>query len=81
MVLLDGDLPEVMVFENGQPMVFRTLGESEGLAGEEFNLEMARGVSYTLMSVEMEEAGRSILGSAVPLTSSGGWGPSWGEAK
>jgi hypothetical protein len=53
-LLMDGDLPDVIVFQDGTPIVFRALGESEGLTGEDFEIETARAVSYTLMSIEME---------------------------
>lgn len=53
-LLLDTLLPEVIVFQEGKPVLFRSLGESEGLEGEDFDVETARAVSYTLMSVEME---------------------------
>jgi len=54
-VLLMGDgLPDVIVFQDGSPIVFRALGESEGLSGDDFEIETARAVSYTLMSLEME---------------------------
>ena len=53
-LLMDANLPQVIVFQQGKPVLFRSLGESEGLSGDDFEIETARAVSYTLMSVEME---------------------------
>jgi Tfp pilus assembly protein PilN len=53
-LIMEGALPVAIVFQEGKPIGIRSLGESEGLTGEDFEIETARAVSYTLMSMEME---------------------------
>lgn len=57
LLLIDGPASEIMAFENGIPILFRSLGTSEGFAEDEFVGEMAREVSYTLISLELEHGG------------------------
>lgn len=53
-LLMPGAVPEVIVSQDGVPIVFRSLWESEGLTEDEFVSETAREVGYTLMSLELE---------------------------
>lgn len=52
--IFDGALPVVVVFENGVPMLFRTLDKAHDILNEGTPGELAHEAGYTLMSVEME---------------------------
>lgn len=53
-LLLDGQVPEIIVTEAGQPVAFRSLGACEGLDESAFASEMAREVGYSLLTLELE---------------------------
>jgi len=53
-LLIEGNVPEMIVMEDGIPIVFRSLGKTEGLDEEEFVNETAREIGHTLMSLELE---------------------------
>lgn len=64
-VLLAGAVPEIIVAQDGVPLVLRALGEMEGLAPEELDAETAREVGYTLVSLELEHGSDPDLSLAV----------------
>jgi hypothetical protein len=54
-LLCDAGPPEVVVFDQGLPVLFRALDACAGLAGDALAGELAHEVGYTLMSAEMEQ--------------------------
>ncbi|MFC1497391.1 PilN domain-containing protein [Verrucomicrobiota bacterium] len=54
LLLVDGPVSGIAVFDNGVPLAFRSLGERENFSGEEFADEIAEEIDYTLMSLELE---------------------------
>ena len=53
-VLLEGGLPQIMIFQAGMPLVFRTVANVQDLSPEALAEEVATEVGYTLMSLELE---------------------------
>ena len=53
-ILLDTHGTELIVSQNGIPVLFRSLGGRQGLSEEEFIEEVADEISYTLTSLEVE---------------------------
>ena len=53
-ILLDAFGTELIVSQNGIPVLFRSLGGRQGLSEEEFIEEVADEISYTLTSLEVE---------------------------
>lgn len=53
-LLMDGATTELIVLQDGIPMVFRSLGSNEGMTEEELAVETASEVGHTLMSLELE---------------------------
>jgi hypothetical protein len=54
-VLFDGGAPEVVVFDHGLPVLFRSLDTCVGVFGDALAGELACEIGYTLMSAEMEQ--------------------------
>jgi hypothetical protein len=53
-ILMAAATPEIVVFQEGIPMAFRSLSERGPLADDEFWAEISGEVSHTLMSFELE---------------------------
>ena len=53
-LLLSDPQPEIMVLQDGLPIVFRSLGDCGGMSEAEFAEETAITVTQTLMSLELE---------------------------
>ena len=54
-VLLEPEAgPEILVFDDGVPVAFRSVGEGEAARGEDFVAETVREVGFTLMSLELD---------------------------
>ena len=53
-LLLDGDGAELVVTENGLPLLFRSLGARQGLAADEYFTELGHEIAYTLAALEAE---------------------------
>lgn len=56
-VLLDEAVPEVIVFDEGLPVTFRSLGACQTLSGEAWETELAHEIGYTLLTSELEHGG------------------------
>ena len=56
-LLMAGPVPQLLVLQDGVPIAFSSLGETEGMADEELAGEVAREMGYTLMSLELERGG------------------------
>lgn len=54
MVLLTGGAPEIVVFQNGMPSAFRTLGEPPVGDEQALEEEIVADLSYTLMALDLE---------------------------
>jgi len=53
LILSDG-VPELIIFQDGCPVLFRTIVEADGLEGEGFAEEIANVVGYALLGVEVD---------------------------
>lgn len=53
-VLLADGPPEIVVVQDGIPIVFRSLAQTGGITGDELASEIAHEVGYTLMTLELE---------------------------
>ncbi|MFC1462198.1 PilN domain-containing protein [Verrucomicrobiota bacterium] len=62
-VLLASDTPEIVVVQDGIPVVFRSLDEMTGMTDEDLSAEITHEVGYTLMTLELEhgEAGADSI--------------------
>ncbi|MDD4872917.1 MAG: pilus assembly protein PilM [Kiritimatiellae bacterium] len=65
MVIMAETVPEIIVFQNGIPVVFRSLNEQGPLTDEEFAGEIAHETAYTMMSLEMEYGGSDHCGISI----------------
>jgi hypothetical protein len=61
-VLLAGGVPELILFENGVPRVFRALAGLEALAGEAFEAELVAEINFSLVAAELELGPGPICG-------------------
>lgn len=59
-LILEQKRPELMVIHDGLPIFFRSFAAEAALEGEEFENELISEISYTLMSLNMEEAERDF---------------------
>jgi hypothetical protein len=87
-LLLHGGTPELIVWQDGEPRLFRTLNGLDGLSEEELAAELSREIGYTLMSVELDQGPAPAAAVAVRHAAGGRFegvaarlraGP-WGEA-
>jgi len=56
-VIIADPVPDVIVSQDGIPVVFRSLSERGPLTSEEFYSEIARDVAYSLISLDLEKGG------------------------
>jgi hypothetical protein len=63
LLLLEGGIAEIVVAQNGTPILMRSLGTVQNLAEQELAAELAGEVGYTLMSLELEHgsAGECVV--------------------
>jgi len=54
-VLLAGATPEIVVVQDGIPIVFRSLAETADIGDDDLSGEIAHEVGYTLMTLELEQ--------------------------
>lgn len=54
-LLMDGGTPEIVVFENGVPRVFRSLTGVNAAGGEEAAAEIASEINFSFLSLELEQ--------------------------
>ena len=66
-LLMASSVPELVVLQDGVPLVFRSLGECEGMSENEIADEAVETVNHTLMSLELEH-GLSVRGSVTVLS-------------
>jgi len=54
LLLMDKSGAELILSEDGIPIIFRSLGAAAGISDEDFNTELSEEISYTLTSLEAE---------------------------
>ena len=59
-LLMRDPIPEIIVIQDGTPILFRSLGDSQGLSEAETAAELELEVGQTLMSVELERGDAPI---------------------
>ena len=68
LLILDGNGAELIICEDGIPVVIRSLGTAAGVSEDEFYAELADEIGYTLTTLEAEQrsaAGGSRIGSGI----------------
>jgi hypothetical protein len=54
-LLMDGSTPEIIVFEDGVPRIFRSLSGMDPAGGAAAAMEIAAEINFSLMSLEIEQ--------------------------
>lgn len=65
LLIAERDGLELIILQDGQPILFRSLGSAQGLSPEEFAAEVADEMAYTLTSLEAEWGGAVVTQAAL----------------
>jgi hypothetical protein len=68
MVLLENSRPEIIVAQDGVPILFRQLGDVGGLDPSALAEELLQESTYALTSIEMEHGGADLFGICVVVS-------------